>query len=122
MNKFGIKVGDLFVAEWGYDQTNTTFFQVVKLCGKESVRVREVFPQMIEEKPVGKMAADRKYEVPNELLPPSKHSVFIKDQEKGDLKRLKSYRSDGTEPQFSIGSYADAYLYHGEECYESWYA
>lgn len=37
-----IKVGDVFVGTYGYDQTNVEFYQVVKLSGKSSVTVREV--------------------------------------------------------------------------------
>ena len=43
VNKFGVKVGDLFHSSWGYDQTNNDFFQVVALVGDSSVRVREVY-------------------------------------------------------------------------------
>ena len=35
------KVGDIFVATWGYDQTNADFFQVVKTTDK-SVSVRHI--------------------------------------------------------------------------------
>ena len=37
-----IKVGDIFVGTWGYDQTNVSSYQVVKLSGKQSVVVREL--------------------------------------------------------------------------------
>ena len=119
MNKFGIQVGDLFVSQWGYEQTNVTFFQVVKLLGKTSVRVREVIPEVMEENILGALSRDMSYRNSKELLPAKERSVFIKDQERGDIKRLKSYRVDGTEPQFSISDYANAYLYHGEKLYES---
>ena len=36
-----IKKGDIFVATWGYDQTNATFFQVIGTTGK-SVVVRQI--------------------------------------------------------------------------------
>lgn len=36
-----VKVGDIFVASWGYDQTNVDFYEVTGLTGA-SVRVREV--------------------------------------------------------------------------------
>lgn len=124
-NKFGVKVGDLFEASWGYDQTNVDFFQVIKLVGEKSVRVRAVDPPMIDEKGIGPMSADRTYKVTNELLPPSSVSVFIKDQENGDLKRLKSYAADGvSNPCFSISSFADADLVTEDKItvYESWYA
>lgn len=123
-NKYGVKVGDLFHASWGYEQTNNDFFQVVELVGATSVRVREVYPSMINEEAVSPMSADRTYKNTGELLPPVPRSVFIDDQEKGDLKRLKSYAADGvSDPQFRISSYADASLVKGDRItvYDSWY-
>lgn len=124
-NKFGVQVGDIFESSWGYDQTNVDFFQVIELVGQTSVRVREVYPPMIEEDAVGPMSADRTYKMTNEILPPCSCSVFIKDQEKGDLKRLKSYAADGvSDPQFNLSSFASAWLVKGStiKTYESWYA
>lgn len=110
-NKFGIKVGDIFSASWGYEQTNNDFFQVVALAGDCSVRVREVVPKLTDRNIISDMAQDDTYKIDSsELLPPSSFSVFIKDQEHGDLKRLKSYAADGvSNPLFCISSYANAY-------------
>lgn len=124
VNKYGVKVGDLFSASWGYEQTNVDFFQVVELVGTSSVRVREVYPEMIEEDAVSSMSADRTYRISRELLPPASRSIFIKDQERGDLKRLKSYAADGvSNPQFYLDSFADAHYCSGDsiKTYESWY-
>lgn len=123
VNKYGVKVGDLFLSSWGYEQTNVNFFQVIALAGKTSVRVREVYPEMIEENAYG-LAADRTYKNDGTMLPAADRSLFIEDQDRGDLKRLKSYAADGiSDPQFTISSYASAYLVHGETvtAYESWY-
>lgn len=123
-NKFGVGVGDIFYASWGYEQTNADFFQVVELVGKASVRVREVYLQRIAEDPVSPMSADRTYKITRELLPPAPHSVFIKDNEKGDLERLKSYAEDGiSNPQFYLSSFCDAHLVTSDKltAYESWY-
>ena len=117
VNKYGVKVGDLFYISWGYEQTNVDFFQVIELKGEASVIVRQVNPKMIEEKPTCGMAADRRYEVPAEILPPARSSVFISDNEKGALKRV-SDKYGGV--HFSIEDYT-ARPYHGEEVYESWY-
>lgn len=127
VNKFGVKVGDIFHASWGYDQTNNDFFQVVALVGEQSVRVREVNPVCMKSEATGPMAEDRvfKTNTNGELLPPAHFSVFIKDQEKGDIKRIKSYAADGkSNPQFNLSSYADAYKCTGDtiKVYESWYA
>lgn len=127
-NIFGVKVGDIFSASWGYEQTNNDFFQVIALVGKKSVRVREVNPPIVRRDPVSGMAEDRVYKITGEILPPSPHSVFIKDQEKGDLKRIKpGYFQDEEEAKnncyFDISSYASAYKCNGEikKVYESWY-
>ena len=122
-NKFGVQVGDIFSASWGYDQTQTDFFQVVELVGELSVRVREVYPRMIGEDAVSPMSADRIYKITRDILPPAPHSIFIEDQERGDIKRLKSYDKDGKHPQFKLSSFANAYLCENETetTYESWY-
>lgn len=117
-NKFGVKVGDLFYSSWGYEQTNVDFFQVVALVGACSVRVRQVSPKMIDEIGVSGMSSHRRYEIPTELLP-GHSSVFVKDTENGDLKRLVGDPSGPA--HFRISSYANAYPYYGQELYESWY-
>lgn len=124
VNKFGVQVGDLFYSSWGWEQTNVDFFQVVALVGETSVRVREVYPAVLKDEPTCSMAADRTYQITREILPAADRSVFIKDQEKGDVKRLKSYQQDGSHPQFNLTSYANAYKCEGTEIklYESWYA
>lgn len=126
VNKYGVKVGDIFEASWGYEQTNVNFFQVVALVGESSVRVREVCLKPIDCDPTCSMAANYTYELPQgEILPAKERSTWINDQEKGDLKRLKSWAADKvSNPLFSLADYADAHLCTGKEvkCYESWYA
>ena len=124
-NKYGVKVGDIFCATWGYDQTNNDFFQVIALVGETSVRVREVVPPVISSKATSWASEDRVVKTSDiGMLPPSPFSVFIKDQEHGDVKRLKSFKKDGSCPQFKLSSFADAYYCDGDttEVYESWYA
>lgn len=126
VNKFGVKVGDLFYTSWGYEQSNVNFFQVVALAGESSVRVIEVTPPMISDEAVSSMAADRTYKTKDVgILRPCSCPSFVKDQEKGDVKRLKSYAKDGkSHPQFLLSSYASAYLCEDDTktLYESWYA
>ena len=128
-NKYGVKVGDIFSASWGWEQTNVNFFQVIALVGETSVRVREVYPTMIDEKPTCGMAADRTYKLTNEILPAASRATFIKDQENGDLKRIKpGYHKDpetaNANCYFTLTSFASAYKCNGETVteYESWYA
>lgn len=118
-NKYGIEVGDIFKAVWGYDDTNTNFFQVVKLCGAESVRVREVaLPIVTESRTWG--SSSKTCRIVNDICPTTSFSVFIKDQEAGDQKRLR-LGYDG-KPTFKLRSFADATLVRGDtvEAYDSW--
>lgn len=128
-NKYGVKVGDIFEASWGWEQTNVDFFQVIALVGETSVRVREVRPLMIDEVGISGMSADITYKLTSEILPPAHSSVFIKDQENGDLKRITpGYSSDPEEAKkncyFKLADYATAHKCNGEtiKVYESWYA
>ena len=116
-NKYGVKVGDIFKSSWGYEQTNVDFFQVVELVGSCSVRIREVSLPMIEEVGISGMSADRTYKVVHDLLPACPSSVFVKDQERGDIKRMSR------ENYIKISNYASAYRCTGDtvKCYESWY-
>ena len=120
VNKYGVKVGDMFEMTWGYDQTNVDWFQVVALVGEQSVRVREVRPIMINEDAFAPMASDRTYAISSEILPPSPYSVHIKDNENGDLKRV--IRSGNT-LYLNMASYANAYKVEegNHKVYESWY-
>lgn len=37
-----VKIGDIFVDDWGWEQTNIDFYQVVGLRGKSSVELRPI--------------------------------------------------------------------------------
>lgn len=124
-NKFGVQVGDIFSCSWGYDQTQVDFFQVIKLCGEKSVRVRHVQPKLVSETAESGMSATRAFEITRDILPALDRSVFVNDQENGDLKRLKSWAKDGiSDPIFEMGS--GCYICHLEplgvnEHFESWW-
>lgn len=121
-NKFGVKVGDIFSASWGYEQTNNDFFQVVELVGASSVRVREVNLPIVDSEAVSSMSENRVYQIVRDLLPACSSSVFIKDQERGDIKRLTEGYSEGS-VKFKLASFANAYLCTADthKTYESWY-
>lgn len=119
-NEHGVKVGDLFYASWGYDQTNINIFQVVELVGKQSVRVKEVCPK-VEKQEFGFMCRDVSFTVTNKPLPATDYSVFIKNQKDGDLKRIQKSGLDGS-VYFKLDTFANAYPYHGGTLYNSWYA
>ncbi len=119
-NAYGVQVGDVFRCSWGYDQTNEDFFQVVALVGTGSVRVRQVSLPILKEDGVGPMASNYTYALTHEILPAT-GSIWIKDQEKGDLKRLSAGYGGGV--AFKIANHY-ARLVTGDKItvYESWYA
>lgn len=43
-----IKVGDILYTCWGYEQTNTEFFKVIKIIGKRYFLIREVKAEEIK--------------------------------------------------------------------------
>lgn len=124
-NKFGVKVGDVFHMSWGWEETHNDFFQVVELVGETSVRVKDVCLEMIEDKPTCSMAADRVFALPKngEMMPVNGRSIWIKDTERGDLKRLKSYAADGvSNPCFNVENHLALYCQGDRiKVYESWY-
>lgn len=119
-----LKVGDLLYGSWGYEQTNVTFVQVVALVGKMFVKVREVSPAIEEEKSISWASCDRRYKVTNEILPPLKSSVFVRDQENGDNHKVISWGKDkdGNEQwAVRLDSVLTVHKYNGGTVYESWY-
>lgn len=44
----GLKVDDVLVCMWGYDQTNVDYFQIVELVGKRSVKIRPIGCERLE--------------------------------------------------------------------------
>ena len=128
-NRFGVKVGDIFSASWEWEQTNVSFFQVVALSGETSVRVRRVYLPMVSERPTGPMSSDRIYKVVHEILPACSNSIFINDQENGDLKHIKpGYYADTEKANencfFVLDTFATAHKCSSDTIteYESWYA
>lgn len=126
VNKYGIEKGAFFSMSWGYEQTNVTYFQVVELVGTCSARVKEVYPEIIERTPTCSMAEDRVYNLDrSKLAPCATSSVFIKDCEHGDLKKItptKWSRGEQYHISFDKGYYT-AHLCTGdtEKQYCSWY-
>lgn len=44
----GVKVNDVFISSWGYEQTNIQYFQVVRIAGKTMIEVREIEKESID--------------------------------------------------------------------------
>ena len=121
MTNDNIKVGDIYHMSWGYDQTNNTFFRVKEKRGKTQVVVQEVWLKRAEDSPCGPMSADYKYDPTQYEI--CKNSVFIKDNEKGKICKVKkSYWLDEPDPVFTVYNYHTCTKYKGQRVYESWYA
>ena len=44
-----LSVGDVLCCQWGYDQTNVDYYQVVKLIGKTMVEIRKIKAHKVED-------------------------------------------------------------------------
>ena len=118
-----MKVGDIFVMTWGYDQTNNDFYRVKALRGKTQAVVQEVNLKVEHCAPTGPMAADYRYNPKDYTITP--RSVFINDNEKGRIVKIQTeeWCPSGRQPAqgFRIEGHWCA-PYKGEALYESWYA
>ena len=47
VNKYGVKVGDVFYESWGYGQTNIDFWQVVRLRGTTQIVLRAIKSEVV---------------------------------------------------------------------------
>lgn len=49
VNKFGVKVGDVFFESWGYEQTNIDFWQVVELKGTTQIVLKAINKEVVRD-------------------------------------------------------------------------
>ena len=122
INRYGVKVGDIFYTSWGYEQTNVNFFQVIALKGEASVILKEVCLEVIEENITG-MSSNNTYKIDRTKIHPStSYSVFINNQELGDLKRVQKSKYDDS-LYIKLSSFCDAYLVTTDtkQVFKSWY-
>lgn len=49
VNKFGIKVGDVFCESWGYEQTNIDFWQVTELKGTTQIVLKAISKEVVRD-------------------------------------------------------------------------
>lgn len=99
-----LKVGDILVNSWGYDQTNVDFYKVKRLIGKTMVELIGIRSAHIKgtEYPHG-MACE---------------VTALPDEEYGEPFRKKaSHRNHVT-----INSFSSAWPWDGKPQYRSWYA
>jgi len=90
----GIKVGDIFYSSWGYDQTNISWFQVIK-ADEKSVVIREISSRTVRQ------------ETGTDYVMP------VKDHFKGPPER-KIPRPAGGKPALKVFSFAYAYPWDGQ--------
>jgi hypothetical protein len=98
-----LKVGDIFIWSWGWEQTNVDFYQIIELVGQTIVKVRALKQKMVESEGYSSMAGmttaikDDFYD----------DEILIKKVSKGNYIRMAAYGS--------------ASLWDGKPAYTSWY-
>jgi hypothetical protein len=105
-----VKVGDVFYASWGYDQTNVDYFQVTAKSG-QFVTIRGIGCASMES---DRYTEDKITADPGHFLA---WSPFIHDNSKGRKIKIQSY--DGKRPYLSLESFANAYPWDGEPDYRT---
>ena len=120
INKYGVKVGDVFVMSWGYEQTNLDFFVVTELVGSQSIRIKECVMKTTEENTYSHgMARDVAFDTSKFEILERSHFCGEHQNGKGLLKRVAI---SGEQIYLNMTSFANAYPYKGEKMYNSWYA
>lgn len=98
-----VKVGDLFVSSWGYEQTNVDFYQCVETKGKRTFVIRPISGKMTN-KSTGNGMACFMTPVKDAFLDPEKYPPLTKSS-------------------FNLTSYSSlSKTTEGSEHYCSWYA
>lgn len=113
-----IKIGDIFSASWGYDQTNADFFRVKAKRGKTQLVIQEVNLKQTDANYYCDMGGDFKYDPKNyEIV---ERTIFIDNNNDGKIVKVKSF--DGKDPYFTIGNGYICRPYKGETVTQTWYA
>ena len=105
-----VKVGDIYYASWGYDQTNIDFFQVVKVEGR-SAWLRAIGDHVSIDDP-----GHYSHGMANHVMPSPNN--FIGDKIE---RHLIQFNQNG-KPYFAWASYARLNKFEGKPKYQSWYA
>ena len=112
-----VKVGDIFVISWGYEQTNADFYRVKALRGKTQLVIQAVDLEVTKTQCNSSMSADITYNKSHYMV--KDRNVFIEDNAKGKIVKLCDYYKDM--PCFHLSGHL-ATPYNNEPVYESWYA
>ena len=107
---------------FGYDETHYSFFIITELIGKKSVRIKEVYPKLVESRANGDMAEYNKYSTTEYEIRPS--SIWIDDNNKGAVKQVCDYYKNDEGKAIAVNGWHHhtLTLHKGGERYESWYA
>lgn len=110
-NKYGVKVGDIFLLSFGYSMTLYDFFQVVSVT-ESTCRVVEIEPTCTH----GDIMTPRFQAELGKIHRRKENSHWVKDQVKGDLKRIGTWNGS---PHIAFDNgYYHAYPYNGHEVEE----
>lgn len=109
-----VKVGDIFVSSWGYDQTNIDFYQVVKMSGF----MVDIRPLRTDN--VGSSGDMSYYEMP-------RHGVFLDPEKFGDRaktlrKKVQKGWGGGDSVYLRLTSFSSATLWDGTKQLSTHYA
>lgn len=103
-----VMIGDVFAAQWGYEQTNVDFYQVVKKSTK-TVTVA----------PIKSAGVDTGW-CQREVVPIV--DAFTANEHVGMAGKRCTMQGFGSRPAIKICDYANAYLWDGSPMHEtSWY-
>jgi hypothetical protein len=111
----GVQVGDIFVASWGYDQTNLNWYQVTKLIGKTMVEIREI-GDVIDSTPHFTYA--NKKAVKDSFLTKSHLNNYNNNEPVRKKVNVNVYGGNKS-VSISVFSHANAYLWDGKAEYET---
>jgi len=103
-----VKVGDVFVESWGYDQTNVDAYQVTRIS-PASVWIRPIATEIV---------GNRRRPVQGRF---GTWSRSRKTNTAGEVRKVP-YRGYRGEPTLNMSSYSCAGLWDGEETYHETYA
>lgn len=104
----GVKVGDFFVASWGYDQTNIDFYKVVGLTPK-GLKVQAWSSALVDSDGY----SDRVVPGDGPLLG-GRREDYTYDPDLPAPIQTKRLTAGTSRPAFKVASYANAYLWSGE--------
>jgi len=99
-----LKVGDILVSSWGYDQTNVDFYKVKRLVGKSMVELIAVGSKTVEDS-----------EYPHGM---ACEVVAVPQAEYGEPFKKKANSTN----YVSLNSFSCAGKWDGSPMYKSWYA